>query len=400
MPGLPRPRPLGLPREVLILSASGFFVAVGFGVMVPVLPVFAQQFGVNTLQIGLVISGFSLMRLVAGPFTGWIIRAIGERLAIALGMFWVGVTTAVAGAATSYEGLLLWRALSGIGSAVFTVAAISLLLSSVPMEKRGQASGLYQGGFLLGGMAGPAIGGLLGAFSLAAPFYFYGASMLVAGVFILVMIRQARAGTVTGELRKPRPMREVVRDVGYQAACVSGFGQGWQSFGARSALVPLLVVGSLGLTSNWTGIAFSIAAVAQSLALLPVGRAVDTVGRRPLMIAAGVITGAATLTMPFAPNIWVLIGALCVYGVGASMQGTAPTAAVGDAARGGSGTPIAVFSMTTDLGAIMGPLIAGAIADTAWGMPGAFALGAAILFLGAVYASFMPRRLPSAPDAL
>ena len=141
-------------------------------------------------------------------------------------------------------------------------------------------------------------------------------------------------------------------------------------------------------------------AVAQSLALLPVGRAVDTVGRRPLMIAAGVITGAATLTMPFAPNIWVLIGALCVYGVGASMQGTAPTAAVGDAARGGSGTPIAVFSMTTDLGAIMGPLIAGAIADTAWGMPGAFALGAAILFLGAVYASFMPRRLPSAPDAL
>ena len=282
MPGLPRPRPLGLPREVLILSASGFFVAVGFGVMVPVLPVFAQQFGVNTLQIGLVISGFSLMRLVAGPFTGWIIRAIGERLAIALGMFWVGVTTAVAGAATSYEGLLLWRALSGIGSAVFTVAAISLLLSSVPMEKRGQASGLYQGGFLLGGMAGPAIGGLLGAFSLAAPFYFYGASMLVAGVFILVMIRQARAGTVTGELRKPRPMREVVRDVGYQAACVSGFGQGWQSFGARSALVPLLVVGSLGLTSNWTGIAFSIAAVAQSLALLPVGRAVDTVGRRPL----------------------------------------------------------------------------------------------------------------------
>ena len=384
----------------MILSASGFFVAVGFGVMVPVLPVFAQQFGVSTLQIGLIVSGFALMRLVTGPFTGWINRAIGERLAIALGMFWVGVTTAIAGAATTYAGLLVWRSLSGFGSAVFSVAAISMLLSSVPAEKRGQASGLYQGGFLLGGMAGPAIGGLLGAVSLSAPFYFYGASMVVAGVFILVMIKQPRAGAATRELRKPRPMREVVRDVGYQAACVSGFGQGWQSFGARSALVPLLVVGSLGLSSNWTGIAFSIAAVAQALALLPVGRAVDTIGRRPLMIAAGLITGAATLSMPFAPNIWVLIAVLCVYGIGASMQGTAPTAAVGDAARGGSGTPIAVFSMTTDLGAILGPLLAGAVADTQWGMHGAFALGAGILFLGAAYSSFMPRRLPGGPEAI
>lgn len=384
----------------MILSASGFFVAVGFGVMVPVLPVFARQFGVSTLQIGLIVSGFALMRLVAGPFTGWVNRAIGERLAIALGMFWVGTTTAIAGAATSYTGLLVWRSLSGVGSAVFSVAAISMLLSSVPAEKRGQASGLYQGGFLLGGMAGPAIGGLLGAVSLSAPFYFYGASMVVAGVFILVMIKQSRAGGTTRETRKPRPMREVVRDVGYQAACVSGFGQGWQSFGARSALVPLLVVGSLGLTSNWTGIAFSIAAVAQALALLPVGRAVDTIGRRPLMIAAGLITGAATLAMPFAPNIWVLIAALCVYGVGASMQGTAPTAAVGDAARGGSGTPIAVFSMTTDLGAILGPLLAGAVADTQWGMHGAFALGAGILFLGALYSSFMPRRLSGGPEAV
>lgn len=388
-----------MPREVLILSASGFIVAVGFGVMVPVLPVFAQQFGVSTFQIGLVVSGFAFMRLVTGPFTGWVNRMIGERLAIAFGMFFVGVTTAIAGAATSFFGLLLWRSLSGIGSAVFSVAAISLLLSSVPAHQRGQASGLYQGGFLLGGMAGPAIGGLLGALSLSAPFYFYGAALVVAGVFILVMIKTDRAGDTAGEARQPRPMREVVRDVGYQAACVSAFGQGWQSFGVRSSLVPLLVVGGLGLNSGWTGIAFSIAAVAQALVLVPVGRAVDTIGRRPLMITAGLVTGAAALAMPFAPTIWVLIGILCLYGVGAAMQSTAPTAAVGDAAHGASGTPIAVFSMATDLGAILGPLVAGAIADSAWGMPGAFGLGAAILVLGALYSIAMPRRLPGPADA-
>ena len=85
-------------------------------------------------------------------------------------------------------------------------------------------------------------------------------------------------------------MNEVVRDVGYQAACVTAFGQGWQSFGVRTSLIPILVVDSLHADASWTGIAFAIAAVAQTLVLVPVGRATDTLGRRPVMIAAGLIT--------------------------------------------------------------------------------------------------------------
>ena len=69
------------------------------------------------------------------------------------------------------------------------------------------------------------------------------------------------------------------------------------------------------------------------------------------------------MVVPFAPNLVVLIVALCAYGVAAAFLGTAPAAAVGDAAGGRSGTAVAVFSMCSDLGAIVGPVVAGLLAD-------------------------------------
>ena len=62
-----------------MLAAVAFCVAVGFGVLVPVLPVFARSFGVGQLQVGAVISVFALMRLVSSPFCGRLITIFGER---------------------------------------------------------------------------------------------------------------------------------------------------------------------------------------------------------------------------------------------------------------------------------------------------------------------------------
>ena len=65
----------------------------------------------------------------------------------------------------------------------------------------------------------------------------------------------------------------LARDKRYQAACVTNLAQGWTSFGVRSTLVPVLVVEVLDRPTSWTGIAFAVAAVAQTLALAPTGRA-------------------------------------------------------------------------------------------------------------------------------
>ena len=384
-----------MPREVLVLGAIAFCVAVGFGVLVPVLPVFARSFGVGHLEVGAVVSVFALMRLLSSPFCGAMITAAGERVVLAAGIFIVALSSGLAGLAQNYVSLLLLRGVGGLGSAMFTVSAMTLLLGSVPAGLRGRATGFYQGGFLIGGMAGPAVGGFLSVISLTAPFFFYAGTLAVAGTVGLMLLTPHSRSEESDTRAATVPLGAVIRDPRYQAACFTNFAQGWTSFGVRSTLVPVLVVEVLHRPASWTGAAFAVSAVAQTLAVGPAGKFVDTVGRRPAMVGAGWLAGLSILAVPLAPNVGVLMAALCLYGVAAAFLGTAPAAAVGDAAGHRGGTAVALFSMCADVGAILGPLVAGVLVDTA-SYPVAFAVGAVLILLAAVNSLRMPRSVPAA----
>ena len=382
-----RPR---LSRDVLVLGVVAFFVMVGFGVVVPVLPVYVRSFDVGYLEVGAVVSAFALMRFVASPFCGRLIDAVGERVLLAIGIGIVAVSSGLVGLAHSYVDVLLLRGAGGIGSAMFTVSAMTLLLRSSDPGMRGRSVGFYQGGFLLGGMAGPAIGGVLATISLTAPFFFYAGTLAVAGLVGILMLRPPVAAG-TGGTAPVVPLRTVLRDPRFRAACLANFANGWTSLGVRSALVPVLVVDVLSGTAAWTGVAFAIAAVVQTIALGPAGRFVDTVGRRPAILGAYAVAGVTVIGISVAPNFAVLTVLLCVYGVAAAFMGTAPAAAVGDATSGArGGRPVAFFSMASDLGAIIGPLVAGWLVDVA-SFPAAFAVAAVFLLVAAASALRMPR---------
>lgn len=380
-----------MPRDVWVLSLVALLVAIGFGVMVPVLPVFARSFSVSQFQVGAVISAFALARLAMGPFCGRLNRAIGERVALGSGIGIVALSTVGAGLSQSYLQLLVLRGVGGIGSAMFSVAAMSLLLASVGPQLRGRASALYSGGFLIGGMAGPAVGGLLAAISIRAPFFFYAATLVLAGGAGLALLsrRAVTPADKTGEA--VLALADVWRRPGYRLACAANFTTGWQAQGARSTLVPLLVVEVLDRPTSWTGLAFAVAAIVQAVLLQPAGRLVDTWGRRPMLAAGLVMCAASSALIPFAPNMAWLVVSLCVFGAGSAVMSTAPTAMVGDATAGTGGTPVAVFQMASDLGSIIGPLAVGALADH-YPLPIAFGIGAALMaVLGAWSASSLRR---------
>lgn len=380
---------VSLPREVYVLGLVAFCVAVGFGVLVPVLPLLARSFGVGNFEVGAVISAFALMRLASSPFCGRLIVVLSERVVMATGIFIVAISSGLAGIAHSYVQLLVLRGIGGIGSAMFTVSAFTLLLTSVDQQLRGRASGVFQTGFLIGGMAGPAVGGLLSRISLTAPFFFYAGTLAVAGTVGLLLLHR-RGDQEVPAATEIVPLRQVLRDVRYQAACFTNFSQGWSSFGVRSSLVPVLIVEVLHRPPSWTGIAFFFAAIAQTVAVVPAGKFVDTAGRRPAMIIGSLLATVSVLAIPFTPNIWLLIVALGVYGVAAAFLGTAPAAAVGDAAGGRGGTAVALFQMCSDVGAIVGPLVAGYLADHV-SYPVAFAVGAVLMLAASGLAFRMPR---------
>jgi MFS family permease len=379
-----------LPRQVYVLGLVAFCVAVGFGVLVPVLPVFARSFGVGNTEVGAVISAFALMRLVSSPFCGWLIKVFSERIIMSAGIFIVAISSGLAGISRSYLQLLVLRGVGGIGSAMFTVSAFTLLLTSVEAGVRGRAAGFFQAGFLIGGITGPAVGGALAAISLTAPFFFYAGTLAVAGTVGLLLLKRRSAKPEEEDAESAVSFRALVRDARYQAACLTNLAQGWTSFGVRSSLVPVLVVELLHRPASWTGIAFACSSVVQTIAVGPAGRFTDTVGRRPAMILGGTVAAVSIMAVPFAPNIWLLIVVLCIYGIASAFLGTAPAAAVGDAAGTRSGTAVAVFSMCSDIGAILGPLVAGLLADTV-SYAAAFGAGAGLMLVAAGLSWRMPR---------
>jgi MFS family permease len=391
---LTRPRPTverpRLSRDVLVLGVIAFFVMVGFGVVIPVLPVYVRTFGVGYVEVGAVVSAFALMRFAFSPVVGRLIDWAGERIILSAGIGIVAVSSAFVGLAQSYPEVLLLRAAGGIGSAMFTVSAMTLILGTTAPTLRGRSVGFFQGGFLIGGMAGPALGGLLSTISLTAPFFFYAGTLAIAGVVGAVLLRsRSGAGSTNSPGDAPVPFRTVLRDRRFLAATLTNFAQGWTAFGVRGALVPVFVVEVLRGPASWTGIVFAVAAVAQTLALGPAGRFVDTVGRRPAIVGGAAVGGAAFLAAAFASDVWTLTALLSVYGVASAFLGTAPAASVGDAAGSRGGRPVAVFSMASDFGAILGPLAAGWLAETA-SFPAAFGVGAALLIVSSLYALRMP----------
>ena len=405
----------GLPPEVGVISAIAFCVALGFGIVAPAIPIYAKSFGVSSFAAGAVISVFAGMRLVSAPVAGLAIDRIGERRILTWGLLIVSVSSILAGLARDYTELLVLRGIGGVGSSMFTVSAMALMLKVVAANQRGRAAGAFQAGFLLGGVAGPAVGGLVLAWSVRAPFFVYAVALLLAAAVAWRLLPAEPPGQPIGETTDrpdaddsdaapqtpatqqpstdPPTLRRALGDRAYWAALMANLTTGFVTFGLRFSLVPLFVVEGLRADAWVAGVGFLIAAVTQALLLLPAGRLSDERGRRPALLIGGALTVLGMVALAFSGASWMFLVAMGISGTAAAFMGSAPAATAGDVVgASGKGTVIAVFQMTADLGAIVGPLLAGLLADSL-GFGAAFAVGAAVATVALVAAARMQETL-------
>jgi MFS family permease len=385
----------GMPREVAVLTAVAFAVAVGFGIVFPVIPLFASDFDVSAFAASAVISIFALTRFISSPPAGWLVDKVGERVILGVGIFIVGISSALAGLAQSYWQLLLLRGAGGIGSAMFTVAAYALLLRVVLPDQRGRASLAFQGGFLIGGVTGPLFGAPLVAISIRLPCFVYAATLLIAGSIGLIFLAQSKLQErekQVGTDITPTPLTVALRQRAYWAALTNNLATGWSLFGIRGSVLPLFVTEAMLLSESWVGIGIFISAVAQGVLLIPAGRSSDMRGRRPSMIVGSLLVAVAFVLLAGFTDVWPYVLAMVLFGFGSALIGTSSNAAVGDVVHGRGGTAIAVYQMSSDLGAFAGPLVAGALVDF-FSFSWAFAATAAICLMGTATALAMPETL-------
>jgi MFS family permease len=378
----------GLPREVSILIVASFFVAVGFGIVMPAIPVFAKSFGVNNAAIGLMVSAFAITRFASGLISGTLTDRFGERRVFATGVFMVAFFTFLAGIAQNYHQLLIFRAAGGLGSSMFSVAAGSVIMRSVDDNQRGHAQAVYQGAFLLGGIAGPAIGGLLSIISLRAPFFVYSILLFVSGVVALAFLKNNSAVPASSK-SKERESTNIAQAFAmkpYRIALVLAFISTWVFFGLRASILPIFVTEELDSTTAVVGYGLALSAVLQGIFLLRAGRFSDSKGRRAASIIGANVVMVGVLLLTFATNIWIYLLSMAVLGLGGAFLATVPASIVGDIIKGKGGKVIAVFQMAGDAGMIVGPVVIGWLSDL-YSYRIAFGASAAI-FLIALYLAY------------
>ncbi|WP_249138773.1 MFS transporter [Phycicoccus avicenniae] len=366
-----------IPREIWVLIASAFVIALGFGLITPVLPQFAQSFGVGATASSIVVSAFAFMRLCFAPAGGRLIARLGERPIYLSGLVIVALSTGATAFAGSYWQLLVFRGLGGIGSVMFTVSAMALIVRLAPPSVRARVSSVYASAFLIGGVGGPAVGGLLGGLGLRVPFIVYAVALLLAATIVFVFLKDASLRPKPGDPVLPvMTVRDGWADSAYRAAVASGFTNGWANFGVRNAILPLfaaavIVDSSLDQSTRETqqalvaGAALAVFAAGNAVGLTFAGRTSDKVGRKPYVIGGLVVSGVATAATGLATNLPTLIVLSVVAGLGAGSLNPAQQAALADiVGRERNGGPaLAAFQMSMDTGAIIGPVVAGMLVD-------------------------------------
>ncbi|WP_158846738.1 MFS transporter [Saccharothrix deserti] len=389
-----------LPGEVWVLVVASFIIALGFGIVAPVLPAYAKSFDVGTFAVSAVVSSFALVRLLFAPMSGRLVNRFGETWVYIVGILIVAVGTGACGFATAYWQLIVFRSFAGIGSTMFTVAAVGLLIRITPAPMRGRASGLWATGFLLGNIGGPIVGAALVEISIQVPFVTYSAALVVAAFFVWWFLRRSTLAALDNSTEQvSMSVGAAVRRSAYRAALASGFANGWAVFGIRISLVPLFVVEALRSTPAIAGISLSVFAAGNAAVLMISGKLSDSIGRKPIAIAGLAVSAIGTVWLGFSGNVPTLMAASLVAGIGAGLLNPPQNAVVADVigAKAKGGPVLAAFQMVTDCGAIIGPLLAGVLVDQ-FSYQAAFTLTGAMAVVALVFWLFAPETLPRAEE--
>ena len=381
-----------LPREVYVLSSVAFFVALGYGMIIPAIPLFAKTFQVNNAQIGAILSAFALARFAMGLPAGKLIDIFGERRVQTTGLVLVAVSSFASGLATTYWQLLVFRALGGIGSVMFSVSASTLLMRSVDDNIRGRAQSTYNGGFLIGAIAGPAFGGILSVISLRVPFFVYAFTLTCAAFVTSFFLSEKRLGKSIKNIQDPEDrilLRDALKSYPFLAAMLISFLANWVLFGMRNTILPLFADEELGASNSTIGLGFTVAAIVQGVALIYVGKISDFRGRKfALMLGSfAMLTGIATIIV--STHWWYYILAMVLFGIGGAFEGVGASALIGDLFGGKGGRVIALFQMAGDLGNIISPVLLGWLVDAHSYRP-AFIATAAVFSLTLLLSAKMP----------
>lgn len=367
-----------------------------WGLVIPVLPVYADSLGAGPAALGTVVAAFGLGRLLMDFPAGMLAQRVDQRRLLVVAVAVVAVATLATAAVTSVGQLVAVRFVTGLAGGMAITTGQALLTHSDP-DRLGRTMGALQAYQLAGGALGPVLGGLLVGIDARLPFVVGGALLVVLAV--LGAVRPVpRWQPVTYPVTAPGAPAPRLWTAGLVSISVVGFSIFFVRFGGQQYLFPVLAYEQAGLTPAQLGIAIAATTIA-GLALVGVaGVLTDRWGRRRVVVLSTALLGLLTFGFLGSGSAPVFLAALVLTGVATAFTGPATGAYLAEAvAPQKRGMAVGVYRTCGDLATLVGPLVLG------W-MLGAGADAGAVVLLGAttvaaagLFAVLSRRSVPAVP---
>lgn len=387
-------------RNLAILFFSLVVSMLGFGIIIPILPFYVEEFGGGGAEMGMLMTIFSAMQFIFSPIWGSLSDRIGRKPVLVLGAFGNALSMTLMGFATNFWILLSARALAGVLSSATMPAAMAFISDSTDEHQRGGGMGIVGAAFGVGMTLGPGIGGVMTHISLQAPFFFAAGTSILAMILIWIFLPETLPAEKRSETRRQ------VRGLDLRLM--------WKSlFGPIGFLLILAFLHNFALT-NFEGIFGFYAQKRYNFDPPTIGLIMTVVGMVSAVVQ-GILTGPATrrfgdaaviraslfasvlgfLSMLAAPNlVWVLVTS-GFFVLSNSMLRPGVASLTSKRADIPQGAAMGLSNAYMSLGRIVGPLWAGNVLDLNLSYP--FVTGAFIMLVAGVASLFY---LPHKPNAV
>lgn len=356
-------------KALPILFAVMFLVYVGFGIIIPVIPFYAEDLGASPTELGLLMAVYSLMQFLFAPMWGRISDRIGRKPVIMIGIFGLAVSFFLMALSTELWMLFAARIIGGFLSAANMPTVMAYAADITSEEDRGKGMGVIGASIGLGFIFGPAIGGIFSKTDLQMPFYIAGTLSLLTFFLVMIVLKESlsKEQRHPKDRKRPGPLKALNGPESvlfflslFITLSLSGLEATFAYFAAEKA----------GLGTTELGYIFMIMGLAGAIVQGGlVGRLTKRFGEG-FVIQIGIFVSAVGFFLILFTKDFVTAAIyLTIFGVGNGIIRPAVSALLTKRSKTGHGSVTGLLSSFDSLGRILGPILGGLLYTISMGLP-------------------------------
>ena len=350
-----------------ILFVVMFLVMVGFGIIIPVLPFYAEEIGANPTELGLLMAVYSLMQLIFAPMWGQVSDRIGRKPVMMIGIAGLAVSFFIQAISTELWMLFAARVLGGILSAANMPTAMAYVADITTEENRGKGMGIVGAATGLGFVFGPAIGGIFSKISLSTPFYLASGSSFITLMLVFILLKESKLKNSQSSKEKTSIWKAFNGAISVLfvvqlliSLSLSGLEATFAYFAAKKAGLDSIQLGYIFMIMG-----FGSAMVQGGL----VGKMTKKYGESSVILGGMIVSAVGFCLILLVHNFTTAAIYLTIFGLGNGVIRPSVSSLLTKTSTAGHGSSTGLLSSFDSLGRIIGPPLGGWLFSMAVGLP-------------------------------